>query len=241
MIEENVTHAQKFVENMPQSISKRIRPHSSLLANYIEKVDIDAPLTTTFCFVCLLVQLASTVLGRDFVTKCFGVASLSDFQFFSPLSYWTLFSQVIGHSSWDHLHGNIIHLLLVGPACEREYGTFKMLKIMILTTLSSSIAHILLGPRHSIQLGASGVVFMLILLNSLIELRLNRIPLTFICQISLWCYKEIYAHLFVNDGISHLAHLTGAVVGTIAGYMLRQEKVMEKVKDIGAKWLNKTK
>jgi membrane associated rhomboid family serine protease len=49
----------------------------------------------------------------------------------------------------------------VGPSCEREFGAFNLVKIMLWTALVSGLAHMLLGPANAIQLGASGVVFML--------------------------------------------------------------------------------
>lgn len=112
---------------------------------------------------------------------------------------------------------------------------------MLWTAVASAIAHIAMGPANAVQLGASGIVFMLILLNSLVEAKLGRIPLTFVCQVVIWCYKEVYAHLFAHDGVSHLAHLSGAFVGTVAGYYMHEQNVMDRVKKIGLQWRSKVK
>ena len=50
----------------------------------------------------------------------------------------------------------------------------------------------------------------------------GRIPLTFIAQIFLGVNKEIISQVFSseNSGVSHIAHLVGAVVGTVMGYHL---------------------
>lgn len=60
-----------------------------------------------------------------------------------------------------HVHVQVVNFLLVAPGCEREYGAFNLLKIMLWTALSSAVAHMLLGPANTVQLGASGIVFMM--------------------------------------------------------------------------------
>jgi membrane associated rhomboid family serine protease len=52
-------------------------------------------------------------------------------------------------------------LAQVGPACEREFGAYNLVKIMTWTAVVSGVAHMVLGPANAYQLGASGVVFML--------------------------------------------------------------------------------
>ena len=240
-LEQAVSSFEDWVEKIPQYVAKRIKPHAPRIASMVENIEIDAPLTSVFCFICLCVQLLSSILGREFVFRYFAVPTWAQFPLNSPLSYFRVVSQTMGHSSWEHLSGNVTHLLLVAPACEREFGMYNMMRIIAWTAVASSLTHMILGPSNSVQLGASGVVFMLILLNSLVEVRLGSIPLTFLIQVSLWCYKEIALQLFSSDGVSHMAHLTGAVVGTVAGYYLHEQKVRDKVKTIGQKWFKKSK
>lgn len=123
----------------------------------------------------------------------------------------------------------MVNALLVMPACERDYGAYNLLLIMLWAALASSVAHMLLGEDNALQLGASGVVFMLILLHSLVEAKGRRIPITFLCQICLWCFNEVIGQLSGTEGVSHVAHLAGAVVGTIAGYRMHGQKVWKKV------------
>ncbi len=49
----------------------------------------------------------------------------------------------------------------VGPNCEREFGAANLLDIMTWTGIVSGVAHMIFGPANAFQLGASGVVFML--------------------------------------------------------------------------------
>ena len=54
------------------------------------------------------------------------------------------------------------------PACERHFGALALLKIIFYVALASGVAHMFLGAHNTVQLGASGVVFSMIILNSLI-------------------------------------------------------------------------
>ena len=185
----------------PKYFAAKLRPKYEKIANIIEIIVVDAPLTLLYCFTCIFLQfLNSTVLGDSIIKNYFGVPSWSIFVIFSPISYFRLFSHIFGHSSWNHVIGNVVHLLLVGPACEHTLGTLLLLKILLLTALSSGIMYVVHGPVYSIQLGASGVVFTLILLNSLLQVKSGTIPLTFICQAIMWCSKEIFLSS-IGDGV----------------------------------------
>jgi membrane associated rhomboid family serine protease len=241
-METRVKDAENEIKKLPRWIAERLRPQFPSLSQLIESVEIDAPFSLIFSFLCVLVQCFSFVLGTSFAPTYFGVPSLSSFNMLSIFSYFRMVSQIFGHSNWQHLSGNITYILLIGPNCEREFGCYTICVIVLLTAISSSLSHIFFGPRNSIQLGASGVVFMFILLNSLIETKSHRVPLTFICQVSIWCTKEVLDHLFDQDGgISHLAHLTGALVGTLSGYYLQQQKEKNVVSKYLKVWSTKLK
>jgi rhomboid protease GluP len=116
-----------------------------------------------------------------------------------------------------------------------------MMKIMLVTAITSSAAHVVLGASHTLQLGASGIVFMQILLSSLIEVKHGRVPLTFLVQVMLWCYKEVTLLLLgPSDGVSHKAHISGAICGVAAGYAhvdtteyKKREEIMQSMSVVG--------
>ena len=235
-----VTAAESQIEGIPTKLAKLIRPHSPRAAAVVEAIIIDSPLTLCFTLGCVLVHVVNVgTPGLKFSEKFFAVPPLRLFSFLNPLDYWRLFSHVLGHGSWQHLHGNMVNALLVAPACERDYGAYNLLKIMVWTALASAAAHMLLGDSNALQLGASGIVFMLILLNSLVEAKAGRIPLTFICQACLWCFNEVISQMGAHDGVSHIAHLSGAVVGTVAGYQLHGEKVRMRASSVATSWLGR--
>ena len=45
----------------------------------------------------------------------------------NPLTYVRLFTHSIGHENWDHLVGNFLYILLVGPMIEEKYGSINLL------------------------------------------------------------------------------------------------------------------
>ena len=72
------------------------------------------------------------------------------FSFTSPICYWRIIGQILGHGDWGHLSGNIVNLLLVSPACEHEYGAYNLLKIIVWTAGASGLAHMLFGGSDAV-------------------------------------------------------------------------------------------
>jgi len=66
-------------------------------------------------------------------------------------------------------------------------------------------------------LGASGVVFMMILLASFTNFKQGEIPLTFILVLTLYLGREIF-NSFTNNNISEFAHIVGGFCGSLFGF-----------------------
>ena len=66
-------------------------------------------------------------------------------------------------------------------------------------------------------MGASGIVFMLILLASFTNKRKGTIPLTFILIAILFIGKEIVQSIN-QDNISQFAHIIGGILGSVFGF-----------------------
>ena len=80
-----------------------------------------------------------------------------------PLFYLRLFGHVLGHADLDHFLNNMLLFLVIGPPMEEKYGSIPLLKAIVLTALVSGVLQCLLFPGVAL-LGASGIVFMLIML-----------------------------------------------------------------------------
>ena len=115
------------------------------------------------------------------------------------------------------LYGAMLLLLLVGPALEEKYGSRALLLGIGLTALISGVLQCLFFPG-TVLLGASGIVFMLIMLSSLAGMRSGSIPLTLVLTAALYLGQEVYAILFVSDQVANFMHLVGGACGTAFGF-----------------------
>ena len=115
-------------------------------------------------------------------------------------------------------------ILVIGPLLEEKYGSSNMLFVILATAIVTGLAHMLLFP-HVQLLGASGIVFALILLSSFTSIREGSIPLTFILITVIYIGGQIYNGLFVTDNISNLTHILGGFVGSGLGYVMNKNKM----------------
>ena len=114
-------------------------------------------------------------------------------------------------------------LLLVGPGLEEKYGSRNLLATIAVTAFATGLVQFLLFP-HSALLGASGVVFMMIVLSSFTEMKKGGIPLTMLLVVALYLGSEIADGLTRTDNVSHLTHIVGGVCGIFFGFRLARAK-----------------
>ena len=177
------------------------------------KITFDSPVILTFSFLCAGIYLLCSIspgLGSLFVLQ-------PEWDLGSASWYFRLFSHGMGHQDTAHLMGNLSLILLLGPIIEKRYGAKKLILMMFTTLVVTAILHISFF-NHGL-LGASGIVFMLILLVSAQNIRARQLPLTFILVVIIFIGNEIMAS-FTQDNISHFAHIIGGVIGTIFAYLL---------------------
>ncbi len=173
------------------------------------KLSYNSPVILTFSAICLVVLILHYIT-RGFTTNalfvCYGHASL-----FNPLTYLRVFSYVFGHANFTHFAGNMTMLLLVGPAVEERYGSWNTAIMMFVTALAGGILNMFFFSTGI--LGASGIVFMLIILSAFTNMKKGEIPLTLILIAVIYLGREIYSGIFVEDNVSHFGHLCGGVSG----------------------------
>jgi len=137
---------------------------------------------------------------------------------FDPFMYIRMFTYIIGHENWKHFSSNFLYILLIGPMIEEKYGTVNLLIMMLITAVVTAIINLLLTNKK--LLGASGIVFMLIILSSFVNFQAGKIPITLILVFIFYIINEIVDGLFKKDNVSHMSHLLGAVFGFIFGFYL---------------------
>ena len=134
-----------------------------------------------------------------------------------PLFYIRLFGHVLGHATWEHFLNNMLLLLVVGPPMEEKYGSIPLLKGILFTALVTGVLQCILLP-HTGLLGASGIVFMLIMLASLSGFS-GGIPVTMLLVAALYLGQQVYDIIFVRDNVANFMHIVGGVCGTVFGYV----------------------
>ena len=115
-----------------------------------------------------------------------------------PLFFVRLFGHVLGHAGWDHFIGNMLLFLVIAPPLEERYGSRTLL-------------------------GASGIVFMLIMLSSLAGSRNGGIPITLILVGALYLSQQVYDILFVQDNVANFMHIVGGACGTVFSFAVRRK------------------
>lgn len=182
---------------------------------FLRRFHYNAPVTLTFALVCLVVLFLGKITDNWTTAHLFRTyrAPLTD-----PLMYFRLFGHAIGHANWDHFLGNMLYILMLGPILEEKYGSKLILEMMAITAVITGILFNLLFPNSAL-LGASGIVFMFIILASVTNAEKGRIPITFILICVLYLGNELI-NAFHDDNISQLGHIIGGACGGFFGLFL---------------------
>ena len=182
------------------------------------RVQYNSPVVLTFALLSLGALALDTLTGGTTTRLFFCVyrSSLRD-----PLSYLRLFGHVLGHSGYAHYMGNMMLLLVIGPPLEEKYGSSQLLFCIAATAVVSGLVQVILFP-HTGLLGASGIVFMMILLSSLAGMREGSIPLTLILVTILYLGGEVVDAVALRDSVSQLTHIVGGLCGAGLGFAMNR-------------------
>lgn len=180
------------------------------IKNIFQKLHYNSPVVLTYAIVCTVLLLLNYMtagwLNRTLLVS-YGHPSLID-----PLTYLRAFLHVVGHADWNHLFSNMILMLLVGPIVEERYGSGNLTIMILCNAVITAIVNGFLFDTGII--GASGVVFMMIILSAFTGMQKGRIPITLIIISLMYLGREIFNALSSpNDGISQMGHIVGGIVG----------------------------
>ena len=183
-------------------------------------VDFNAPVILCLFLVSLLLVIIKSVSGNivDSLFACYFTG------WADPFMYLRLFTHVLVHQNLSHLAGNFLLILVVGPMLEEKYGSSNLIKMMIITAGITGLIHVIFF--HNIMLmGASGLVFMAILLASFANIREKRLPLTVLLVGLLYIGNEVIRGVLSTDNISQLSHIIGGVCGAVFGFEYHKVKL----------------
>ena len=181
------------------------------------RIRYNAPVTLTFALIPTLILAADQILNADIIPTLFVMPPKAYFSLSSPADWVRLFTHIAGHGNWAHLLGNFAFILLLGPILEEKYGSISVLVMMLITSLVTGLLNGFFSDAA--LLGASGVVFMMILLVSFTNIKNGDVPLTFILVVALYLVKEIISAFNTGDQIAQFAHIAGGVCGSLFGFL----------------------
>lgn len=183
----------------------------------LKRFNYNSPVILTMTFISFTVLIIQGYTNIN-TLKLFSVYRSSPF---SVLFYIRLFGHVLGHANWEHFINNFLIILILGPMLEEKYGSKRLLIMMAATALITGFINILFF-KGAILLGASGIVFMFILLSSFVNIQKGTIPITLILVMIIYLGREIVNGVLQQDNISQTAHLLGGICGCVFGFKWRR-------------------
>jgi membrane associated rhomboid family serine protease len=180
------------------------------------RVTYNSPVTLTFSLICAVLLALDQQGFSGLIHHYFVVLPRMDLG--NPLDYFRLMSHIFGHANWGHFLGNFTFILLLGPILEEKYGSIQLMEMILVTAVTTGILNVLFFSTG--LLGASGIVFMFIILSSFANYKSGQIPLTFVLVILIYLSKEIVNSLG-EDHISQFAHIVGGLAGSAFGFLMK--------------------
>ena len=185
------------------------------------RISFNSPVILGFSIICFAVLILGNITNNRSTLLAFSVYRSS---LLNPFTYIRFIGHIFGHANWQHFIGNIMLILIVGPLLEEKYGSSNILFVILATALVTGVANFVFFPGTRL-LGASGVVFALILLSPSTSIKEGEIPLTLILVAALYIGEQVYQGMFIRSNISNLTHILGGVTGAGLGYVMSKNKM----------------
>ena len=138
---------------------------------------------------------------------------------------WTIVTSLFVHSGLWHILANMLTLYFFGSYLSRLIGGSKFLVIYLGGGILGNILFILLAPSFHIAIGASGAIFALGGVLSIMRPKLRVLIFPIPVPMPLWI-AVIGGFLIISflPLVAWQAHLGGLVFGLIAGYLIKKRQ-----------------
>ena len=175
----------------------------------------DSYVTLGYFFLCFFIFLLNFIT-KDQVTKFLKIRRGS---IFNPMNYVRLFTSGLCHTNFQHFKNNFVFILLLGPILEERYGSIVLLEMILITTVASSVFHLFFYESSAI--GASDVVYMMVVLCGITCAPDHLIPVTFVFLCLFFVLSEVIGMFFhkKKDNTGYDGHVIGAICGFLFGYV----------------------
>lgn len=137
--------------------------------------------------------------------------------------YWQFLTYMFTHATVSHFIFNMLSLYIFGTAVERRIGSREFLLYYLLTGVLSGVASYAMfyvANTNTVLLGASGAIYALLMLFSVLYPKsviyvFGLIPVQAPLLIILYFIIELISGLTAHDGVAHMTHLSGLVFGLL--------------------------
>ncbi|QEN03947.1 rhomboid family intramembrane serine protease [Thiospirochaeta perfilievii] len=177
------------------------------------RIKYNAPVSLTLIILSSLVLFLNTHVNPYLISNWFTADGSISFKYSDPYCYLKFISHILGHTDMGHFMGNAIYLILLGPILEEKYKSTTLLGLILITAIISSGINALALDTY--MLGASGIVYLFIVLISFTNIEKGEFPLSVVVVLGFYIYKEISREDAGN--ISVVTHFVGAAVGLLYG------------------------
>lgn len=171
-----------------------------------DKISYNSPVVLSYVIICALELLLNFLTG----------GLLNNLLVLRKALSLNLVTYIFAHANLSHLTGNMTLMLLVGPVAEEKYGSKNLLVMIFSTAIVSGFLNCILF--HTGILGASGIVFMMIILSAFTNFEKGKIPLSLILVVLFYLGNEIVAGIFTIDNVSQFGHIAGGIMGLVWGF-----------------------
>jgi len=170
-----------------------------------------------FCVACIIIFVIQNIIPG--FTEAFMLTP-------NALSMpWQFLTAVFLHGGIGHLFYNLFALFLFGIMLEQMIGSKKFVFMFIITGIIANLISFFAYPNQS-ALGASGAIMALIgclaVLRPMMTVWAFNLPMPMFIAALLWAGAGFLGMFgFGDQGIGHLAHLSGIFLGVCYGFYLR--------------------
>ena len=169
-----------------------------------------------FCFFIILAFVFEKGMHLDFHT--FGVYPRS----FKNIG--GIFTMVFIHDDWSHLANNVVSFFLLSTCLFYFYRQIAI-KVLLVAYIISGVILWIIG-RENWHIGASGLIYSLVIFLFFSGVFRKHIPLIALSLIVVFYYGSLVWHLIpweIHDPISWEGHLAGSIIGLILSILYKSE------------------
>lgn len=182
-------------------------------------IDVNSPVILWMAAISLCILIIDT-LTDGMINRNFAAYRTSPVD---PMQYVRLFTHVLAHADTSHYIGNFMMMLAIGPMVEEKYKSGNLCLFIVITAAITGLVTVIFFPGKAV-IGASGIVFMLILLASFTNIKQGKLPITVPLVAIFYIGNEVALGLFTVSNISRLSHIIGGICGAVIGAVFHGRK-----------------